>query len=799
MKIKNRIIITFFTLFIALSSLAVISVWFYTNSIFVKNVHTYLVSSNTARAEHIRTFVKQQESLSSILAAASVYRDFLKEPVDGKGYPALKDKVTQRLARTIESEPDIYEVFVLDKNGKVVVSSDKASEGNDKSTDSYFIKAKNGTFFKDIYFSTTINRLNYTVSSPVKDVDGTLLGISVIRYLPDNFFSIVKNENGLGNTEENFLINKDNFFISPSLFLGEDVILKQKVETKNTVDCFDPVEVDYVSKNGYSGLKDFTKNDQIVETKDYRGEVVLATHSYIPETGWCLVTKADKADLFRFNGIMFLIFFIILIISGLIYLFIGVLAAKRIIKPLNDLQSGVDKIKEGNLDYEVIVNSNDEIATLADSFNDMVSSIKKTQSEVDIKVQEQTKEVKDKSKELEDQRSAILNILDDVEKGKEHAETLANDLEKFKLAVDNASDQVVITDIEGIVIYGNATVERITGYTPAEALGKKAGVLWKTPMPLEYYKHMWNVIKVQKKPFVGEIQNKRKNGDLYMALISISPVIDNKGDVVYFVAIERDITKEKEIDKAKTEFVSLASHQLRTPLSSINWYTEMLLAGDAGAINEEQKKYLTEVSIGNQRMVTLVNALLNVSRLDLGTFIIEPEAVNVPEMSKSILDELKPQILEKKLNIKEEYDKDTPIFQADQKLLRIVFQNLISNAVKYTKPEGAINVMTKVVSKGQVFGEKELDEDSLAISVSDSGMGIPSNQKEKIFIKLFRADNARESETEGTGLGLYIVKSIIDQSGGCIWFSSEENKGTTFFIKLPLSGMKKKEGTKKLD
>jgi signal transduction histidine kinase len=275
--------------------------------------------------------------------------------------------------------------------------------------------------------------------------------------------------------------------------------------------------------------------------------------------------------------------------------------------------------------------------------------------------------------------------------------------------------------------------------------------------------------------------------------------LNNSNDILYFVAIERDITKEKEIDKAKTEFVSLASHQLRTPLSAINWYTEMLLAGDAGEINEEQKKYLTEVSVGNKRMVALVNALLNVSRLDLGTFIIEPEAIDVVEMSKSVLGELEVQVLEKNINIKELYFDDVVMYQADQKLLRIVFQNLLSNAVKYTNENGVINISISKVLKGGYVGLQSLIQDSLVISISDSGIGIPSDQKEKMFTKLFRADNARQSETEGTGLGLYIVKSIIDQSGGVVWFESEENKGAEFHVALPIDGMKKKEGSRKLD
>ena len=219
----------------------------------------------------------------------------------------------------------------------------------------------------------------------------------------------------------------------------------------------------------------------------------------------------------------------------------------------------------------------------------------------------------------------------------------------------------------------------------------------------------------------------------------------------------------------------------------------MLLAGDAGSINEEQRKYLSEVYIGNKRMVELVNDLLNVSRLDMGTLVGEIKEINVIDLFRSVLNEIKPEIIEKNFKVEQNLENDILNFSADEKLLRMVFQNILSNAVKYTKSGGLIKINLLKINKGDNFGDKIIAEDSLVFSVSDSGMGIPVQQQQKIFSKLFRADNAKESETEGTGLGLYVIKSIVDQSGGQVWFKSEENKGTTFYISFPLNGMKVKD------
>lgn len=279
----------------------------------------------------------------------------------------------------------------------------------------------------------------------------------------------------------------------------------------------------------------------------------------------------------------------------------------------------------------------------------------------------------------------------------------------------------------------------------------------------------------------------RKDKSKFPVASMITPIIFDK-KIIGAVETFRDISKESRVDKAKTEFVSLASHQLRTPLSTINWYIELLVSGDVGSLNEKQKQYLQEVYQASKRMVGLVNALLNVSRLEMGTFTVEPELVNIVKIAKVCVEELKPQILEKKLVIAEKYDPGIPSFQADPKLLAIIFQNLLSNSVKYTSAGGKIDL---------TIGK---EKDVIVITVADTGTGIPKDQQDKIFTKLFRADNVKQIDPNGVGLGLYIVKEIIDHSTrGKIWFESEENKGTTFNVQLPIEGMIAKKGTKELN
>jgi PAS domain S-box-containing protein len=265
--------------------------------------------------------------------------------------------------------------------------------------------------------------------------------------------------------------------------------------------------------------------------------------------------------------------------------------------------------------------------------------------------------------------------------------------------LQSIGDGLVVADAEGNFIFFNEPAQRILGIGAVKSGAKS----WSEVYGVYYSDDLKTKVETDNVPLVraihGETFDKMdifiKNPELpHGVYITVTgrPMRDQNGKILGGVIVFRDTTHDKEIDKAKTEFVSLASHQLRTPLSAINWYTEMLLNGDAGAISPDQKQYLNEVAHANQRMVELVNSLLNVSRIDLGTFAVEPEITNVIEIAQSVAKELVPQITQKRLVIKEFYDPNTPTLKADPKLLRIIFQNLLSNAVKYTPEKGTVSV-----------------------------------------------------------------------------------------------------------
>ena len=381
--------------------------------------------------------------------------------------------------------------------------------------------------------------------------------------------------------------------------------------------------------------------------------------------------------------------------------------------------------------------------------------------------------------QLEDAKIAARNVLEDLQ---EETEILARTNAKDEAVFESLGEGLIAVDKDRKVMHINKIAIEMLGWKSKSLIGKVI-----TELPLE--DEAGNSIPLNKRAtslalLTGKISKVtyyfvRKDKTRFPIAITATPILLG-GETIGLIEIFRDVTKEKEIDKEKSEFVSLASHQLRTPLTAISWYTEMILSGDIGKVVPEQKKYLEEIYQGNRRMVELVNTLLDVSRIDLGTFVIQAESTDVIALAESVLHEQKSSIEIKKLVITKTFNKQPLIFLIDPKLLRMVFQNLLSNAVKYTQPGGKIELNIS-------FDNKK----NLNFKISDNGYGIPQNQQSKIFTKFFRADNVKAKDTEGTGLGLYLVKSIAEKFGGKIWFESKEGNGSTFNIMFPVHSVKK--------
>ena len=265
----------------------------------------------------------------------------------------------------------------------------------------------------------------------------------------------------------------------------------------------------------------------------------------------------------------------------------------------------------------------------------------------------------------------------------------------------------------------------------------------------------------------------------------VTPIRNDKYAISGGAFIFYDITQLQAVDRMKTEFVSLASHQLRTPLTAIKLFSEMLLSGEVGNLQGKQKEYLQNIHDSTDRMAALVNDLLNVSRLEEGRLRIEPVINNIVKLIDKIVKEHKFLAEDKKCNIKFEvgdlHSSDTFL---DPVLFGEIVGNLLDNAIQYSEGKRC-DIIVRLEQKNNNF----------IVSVKDFGTGIAKKDQKRIFERFYRTDNAVKSVTKGTGLGLYLVKMITDAFGGKVWFESEGiGKGTTFYVEIPLKGMKKRSG-----
>jgi PAS domain S-box-containing protein len=240
-----------------------------------------------------------------------------------------------------------------------------------------------------------------------------------------------------------------------------------------------------------------------------------------------------------------------------------------------------------------------------------------------------------------------------------------------------------------------------------------------------------------------------------------------------------DITEQKAVDTAKSEFVALATHQLRTPIAAIRWNVELLEKKMSDTLTEDQSRYLVKINRNVGRMVSLINDFLSVSKLEMGTFASNQEAVNLSEFFDSIVDEFTEKISQKNITLNRTDNPPQLQVTIDSRLLHIIVSNLMSNATKYSNPNGTLDF------------SYTLEGTTLHIVVKDDGIGIPESELERLFSKFFRATNAQTHQTQGTGLGLYVVKQSVEKLGGTIEVSSQENQGAQFNVALPVTVLSK--------
>jgi len=367
---------------------------------------------------------------------------------------------------------------------------------------------------------------------------------------------------------------------------------------------------------------------------------------------------------------------------------------------------------------------------------------------------------------------------------KEEIEKRLQESNDLKKALD-VSSIIAITDKIGTVVYVNKLFEEVSEYGQVELVGQHLSLIKSEFHPAEFFTYLWKVIS---NGFVwkGDIKNKKKNGNFYWLKTTIVPLLGKDDQPEQYFVISTDITKQKELeiklsealaeirktDELKNEFASMITHELKTPLTPIRGYCEILKDETFGELNKDQKDFVNTIEQNATRLERLIGDVLDVQKLDMGKMTYNKKNLDVNEFLKNVEKDISPLLKEKEIQFSLPGDVKINIV-TDKFRLHEIFENLIRNSIDFVSLRGKISV------------DVQNNKNMLVFSVHDNGVGIPKEKQSNIFKKFFQGDTSQTRKHGGTGLGLVVCKGLIEGLGGKIWFDSQEGSGTTFYFSIP--------------
>jgi len=468
----------------------------------------------------------------------------------------------------------------------------------------------------------------------------------------------------------------------------------------------------------------------------------------------------------------------------------------RITNPILRLTKAVDRIAHGELDVELKVWSKDEIGRLTENFNNLTKTLAKQKKEISThaskleeRVAEKTTELsvvldtlQVKNEDLEKTQLATTNLMEDLaeEKGavdrrvSERTEELEKEKAKLLQVTSNMRGSGILLDKDLVVVFTNENANELLGIrgdaNHVDVMGKF----------IEYFgdtmREAFDRCVKGETFVVPEIVSHERVYEISFHHLESRTHGDTE-EIGYFISAF-DITEAKLLERSKSELVAVASHQLRTPLTAMRGNVEMLVDESYGTLNKEQHELLNDIDVSTIRLITMVNEMLDITKIEKGDLDMDLEKINLKEIIDSVLLDLGDYAERHEFKIVCHPPEKEPIVFGDRIRVRQVLQNLIDNSIKYSRSPGTLDI-SYVVS-----------ENTVETRFKDNGIGVPKAEQAKLFGRFYRASNTAKTTSSGSGLGLYIVKSIAKQLGGDIHFESEEGVGTTFIVTLPTSEVK---------
>lgn len=716
------------------------------------------------------------------------------------------------LNRYLENFNTYEEIFIIDaKTGFVEISTDKSFEGKNLSQEPSFTipLESGGTYIKDIYYSKTLNKPQMTISHPIYCLTHSkhIIGILVVRFDLDNsLFKLLSERVGLGETGETLIVNKDVIALN-NLRGYENAVLKLKIDAKPAVEA----------SNGKTG---------ITITKDYRGVDVLAAYTYIPETGWGFVCKQDISELNAPILAMMWNLILLLVVAGLIVILIVAWISKSISKPIVNLKNVAQKIALGDLSARSTDVSEGEIGELSLGFNKTADML-----ESKIKVQQGIAEISNSmlgKTTLQDFANSLLKhlmklsnanmstfyILNEVSMEYEHFTSVGankeminsfsaenpqgefgnvlstkkifhlkdipeNTIFKFKTVAGEAIPKEIITIpvlVEEVIVAIISLVNINKFSTDYLETLNQSWINLNTSYSNLIATERTNVLAEHLSMINQELEAQSEElQDQAEELQDQASELQRTSDELQEQNIELE-AQRKEVEtanKLKSEFLSNMSHELRTPLNSIMALSRVLIIQAKEKLNDEENNYLEIVERNGKRLLSLINDILDLSKIEAGKMEVNPSFISLESFLNIIKENIQSLSEEKGLSLNLNIENDLPQIETDEMRLHQVLTNILGNAVKFT-------------DKGSIDISVQSNTEFVLIKVKDSGIGISEDDLPYIFDEFRQADGTSARQYEGTGLGLAIARKLMNILGGDIEIESELGKGTTFSIRIPI-------------
>ena len=647
----------------------------------------------------------------------------------------------------LENHPEYQQIRYIDVAGDelvriqagtdgnvVVIADDKLQNKSDSSYVSKTLKLKAGEAY---YSDVTLNREHGVIqvpylpvlrlASPVHRADGQVAALIVINLATERLFSGVHSED---NGVRRNIIDEKGYYIKhadPAKTFG----FERGIDSMFQTDDPDLAEIS-------------ARQDQFIRRHAGRGEVDGFQKIYFSPQDrsryWLLTLHIPESVVFADIASALNKMLLISLIFGLSALLLIVwFISRKILTPVVNLAAATSRLQAGDLTVRVDAGSaRDEFQALYMAVNAFAQNQQQATSQLENRVAAQTK--------------------------------------RLSAVIDHVVDGIITISERGMVESFNPAARRIFGYGDAEVIGQNVKMLMPEPYHSEHDGYLDHYIKSSEKKVIGigrEVVGRRKDGSTFPMELAVSEVIiDN---IRHFVGITRDITERKRIEQMQKEFISTVSHELRTPLTSIRGSLGLIMGGVAGELPEKAKSLLRIASSNSERLIDLINDILDMEKISAGKMHFDNVLTNLIPVVQQAVESNKGYA--DQLHVSFELDTgpdDVVMVSIDEKRMAQVMSNLLSNAAKYSPKNDRVEISIRAAN------------DRVRICVHDHGNGILEEFKSRIFSKFAQADSSDTRQKGGSGLGLNITKAIVEQQGGSIGFDSDEGKGTTFYVDLPI-------------